>query len=77
MEKRTSAKKAAPVRKAAAVKKATVAPKKAAAPVKKASATKTVAVKSPRNESRTALVRRARRINRELAEVFQVYRVVA
>jgi endonuclease-3 len=67
--------KAAPVRKAGAVKKATVAPKKAAAPVKRASATKTVATKTvatkpPRNESRTALVRRARRINRELAEVF-------
>jgi endonuclease III len=70
VEKRASAKKAAPVRKSAAVKKATVVPKKAAAPVKKASAAKTVAAKSPRNESRTALVRRARRINRELAEVF-------
>ncbi|MGX1368444.1 endonuclease-3 [Streptomyces canus] len=83
MEKRASAKKAgnepakkaAPVRRGAAVKKATVAPKKAAAAVKKASATKkvaaeTVAAKPPRNESRTALVRRARRINRELAEVF-------
>jgi endonuclease-3 len=71
----TAAKKAAPVRKAAAVKKATVAPKKVAATVKKASATKTVdtkavAAKPPRNESHTALVRRARRINRELAEVF-------
>ncbi|MFI0510642.1 endonuclease III [Streptomyces sp. WSLK1-5] len=69
------AKKAAPVRRGAAVKKATVAPKKAAAAVKKASATKkvaaeAVAAKPPRNESRTALVRRARRINRELAEVF-------
>jgi endonuclease III len=67
------AKKAAPVRKAAAVKKAVVAPEKASAPVKKASATKKVAPKPPRpprNESRTALVRRARRINRELAEVF-------
>ncbi|MET7733743.1 endonuclease III [Streptomyces sp. NPDC005402] len=80
VEKRTSAKKAtketAPVRKAAAVKKvaavkkATVAPKKAAGAVKKASAIKTVAAKPPRNESQTALVRRARRINRELAEVF-------
>jgi endonuclease III len=71
----TAAKKAAPVRKGAAVKKVAVAPKKAAAPVKKASATKTVAAKTvatkpPRNESQTALVRRARRINRELAEVF-------
>jgi endonuclease-3 len=65
-----AAKKAAPVRKTAAVKKVTVAPKKAAAPVKKASAAKTVATKAPGHESRTALVRRARRINRELAEVF-------
>jgi endonuclease-3 len=74
VEKRASAKKtakkAAPVRKTAAVKEATVAPEKAAAPVKKASATKTVAAKPPRSESQTALVRRARRINRELAEVF-------
>ncbi|MER6346205.1 endonuclease III [Streptomyces sp. NPDC001595] len=53
----------------ATVKKADIAPKKAAAAVKKAPA-KTIAPKSPRAESRTALVRRARRIDRELAEVF-------
>ncbi|MFI9171002.1 endonuclease III [Streptomyces lincolnensis] len=67
--KKTPAKKAA-VKKTAAVKKAVVAPKKAAAPVKKATPVKPVAVASPRSESHTALVRRARRINRELAEVY-------
>lgn len=56
--------------KVASGKKVAAAPKKAAARVKKASAAKTVAPKPPRNESHTALVRRARRINRELAEVF-------
>ncbi len=61
--------KKAPVRKAAAVKKATVAPKKAAAAVKGAPAAKPVAA-PPKGESPTALVRRARRINRELAEVY-------
>ncbi|MFF7759344.1 endonuclease III [Streptomyces griseorubiginosus] len=70
VEKAAASKKAAAGKKAAAVKDATVAPKKAAAVVKKASAAKTVAPKPPRNESHTALVRRARRINRELAEVF-------
>ncbi|ANS66900.1 endonuclease III [Streptomyces lincolnensis] len=67
--KKTPAKKAV-VKKAAALKKAVVAPKKAAAPVKKATPVKPVAVASPRSESHTALVRRARRINRELAEVY-------
>ncbi|WP_330306151.1 MULTISPECIES: endonuclease III [unclassified Streptomyces] len=44
---------------------------KSAAPAKQAKATKAVpAVKPPRAESPTALVRRARRINRELAEVY-------
>ncbi|WP_432176102.1 endonuclease III [Streptomyces sp. Tue6028] len=60
-----SAKKAAPAKKSAA--------KSAAAPAKKpAAAKKTVAAvaKPPRSESRTALVRRARRIDRELAEVY-------
>ncbi|MHB9852581.1 endonuclease III [Streptomyces krungchingensis] len=60
-----SAKKAAPAKKSAA--------KSAAAPAKKpAAAKKTVAAvaKPPRNESRTALVRRARRVDRELAEVY-------
>jgi endonuclease III len=67
--KKVPAKKAA-VKRVAPVKKAVVAPKKAAAPVKKATPVKPVAVVSPRNESHTALVRRARRINRELAEVY-------
>ncbi|MFJ9728328.1 endonuclease III [Streptomyces sp. NPDC101209] len=61
--------KKAPVRKAAPVKKATVAPKKAAAAVKGAPAAKAVAA-PPKGESPAALVRRARRINRELAEVY-------
>ncbi|WP_112468518.1 endonuclease III [Streptomyces triticisoli] len=72
--KKASAKKAsaqkASAEKAAPPKKVTVAPKKATATVKKAPSAKTVAPKPPRNESRTALVRRARRINRELAEVY-------
>lgn len=51
-------------------KKATVVTEKAAAAVPKASPAKTVAPKPPEGESRTALVRRARRINRELAEVY-------
>ncbi|MEY9487234.1 endonuclease-3 [Streptomyces calvus] len=76
--KRTAAKKAkkatpaggpaAPVKKAPLAKKPLVVPKKATAAVKAAPA-KTV-VKPAANESRTALVRRARRINRELAEVY-------
>ncbi|MFI8233715.1 endonuclease III [Streptomyces sp. NPDC085900] len=57
------------VKKTAAVKKATVAPKKASAAVRGAPAAKAVA-KPPKGESQTALVRRARRINRELAEVY-------
>ncbi|GAB2863032.1 hypothetical protein GCM10027074_32840 [Streptomyces deserti] len=57
------------VKKAPPAKKVVVAPKKATAAVKGAAPAKTV-VKPPRNESRTALVRRARRINRELAEVY-------
>jgi endonuclease-3 len=64
------AKKAARVKKTAPLKKATVAPEKAAAPVKKPVPAKTVAAKPPKSESHTALVRRARRINRELAEVY-------
>ncbi|MGX4690765.1 endonuclease III [Streptomyces sp. JNUCC 63] len=72
--KRAAAKKAgaqkASVKKAAPPRKVTVAPKKATAAVKKAPPAKTIAPKPPRNESRTALVRRARRINRELAEVY-------
>ncbi|MDC2958932.1 endonuclease III [Streptomyces gilvifuscus] len=57
------------VKKTAAVKKATVAPKKASAAVQGAPAAKAVAA-PPKGESQTALVRRARRINRELAEVY-------
>ncbi|MEU3513054.1 endonuclease III [Streptomyces longwoodensis] len=66
--------KAAPVKKAAAKKVRAAAkkaaPAKAAAPVKKGGAARTVEVRPPGGESRTALVRRARRINRELAEVY-------
>ncbi|MFI7408681.1 endonuclease III [Streptomyces sp. NPDC049627] len=78
------AKKAAAVKKTAAVKtaagavatkkvvgkKPAVVPKKATVSVKGASPAKTVTAKPPTAESRTALVRRARRINRELAEVY-------
>ncbi|MGW5467299.1 endonuclease III [Streptomyces chartreusis] len=54
-----------------AIKKKPVAvPEKGTADVKGASGVKTVSAKPPAAESRTALVRRARRINRELAEVF-------
>ncbi|WP_328770708.1 endonuclease III [Streptomyces sp. NBC_00286] len=56
----------ATAKKAAAAKKA--APAKTA--TKKAAPAKAPAATPPRNESRTALVRRARRINRELAEVY-------
>ncbi|MFJ3335252.1 endonuclease III [Streptomyces sp. NPDC086766] len=66
---RTAGKPAA-VRKARPPKKVTVAPEDGTVAVRRASAEKTVAPKPPRNESRTALVRRARRINRELAEVY-------
>ncbi|WP_308122014.1 endonuclease III [Streptomyces sp. TRM70350] len=69
--RKATAKSAGPVKKATlARKKPTVAPKKASAPVKKAAPAKTVTPKPPSGESRTALVRRARRINRELAEVY-------
>ncbi|GAA3268605.1 endonuclease III [Streptomyces labedae] len=72
--KKASARKAAPAKSSAVLKKApaprkqVVAPKKATASVPAAPA-KTVAA-HPQGESRTALVRRARRINRELAEVY-------
>ncbi|MEU6319831.1 endonuclease III [Streptomyces sp. NPDC047009] len=75
--KKTAAKKTPAAK--AAVKKATTA-KKAATPeavyekgtvaVKAAAPARTIAAKPPGNESRAALVRRARRINRELAEVY-------
>ncbi|MGX1092227.1 endonuclease-3 [Streptomyces albogriseolus] len=69
-KKTPSAKKAssAPLKKAPAPRKQVVAPKKATASVPAAPA-KTVAA-HPQGESRTALVRRARRVNRELAEVY-------
>ncbi|MGW7301097.1 endonuclease III [Streptomyces sp. NPDC054829] len=66
---------AAPVKAAATKKAATkkAATKKAAtkkAATKKAAPAKRAAAKPAKPESRTALVRRARRINRELAEVY-------
>ncbi|MCX4568253.1 endonuclease III [Streptomyces viridodiastaticus] len=69
-KKAAPAKKApsAPLKKAPAPRKQVVAPKKVTASVPAAPA-KTVAA-HPQGESRTALVRRARRINRELAEVY-------
>ncbi|MFD7993157.1 endonuclease III [Streptomyces mexicanus] len=67
--KKAAAEKSA-VRKATPPRKVDVAPEKATAAVRKASPPKTVAPKTPQGESRTALVRRARRINRELAEVY-------
>ncbi|MFC8098074.1 endonuclease III [Streptomyces sp. NPDC057363] len=71
VKKQASAESAAvPVKKQAPAKKPAVAPKKATAAVKGVAPAKTVAPKTPRAESRTALVRRARRINRELAEVY-------
>ncbi|QQM46912.1 endonuclease III [Streptomyces liliifuscus] len=82
-EKLAPAKKPVPAKKAvpAAVTPAKRAPAKAtpakaakAVPAKatptKATPTKVAPAKPPRNESHTALVRRARRINRELAEVY-------
>ncbi|MEU9522940.1 endonuclease III [Streptomyces sp. NPDC048224] len=68
--KKTAVKKAAPLKRQAPAKKPAVAPKKAAAPVKGVAPVKTVAAEPPGGESRTALVRRARRIDRELAEVY-------
>ncbi|MFC7892651.1 endonuclease III [Streptomyces sp. NPDC057381] len=69
-EKQAAVGKQAAVRKQAPAKKPPVAPKKATAAVKGVAPAKTVAAKPTREESRTALVRRARRINRELAEVY-------
>ncbi|MDN3263540.1 endonuclease III [Streptomyces sp. CSDS2] len=76
--KSTSAKKAAPARKTTSAKKAAVAKKvkpadvvlPAEAAVEKATPVKKITVRPPGGESPTALVRRARRINRELAEVY-------
>nr|WP_308122472.1 endonuclease III [Streptomyces sp. WAC04114] len=63
------ASKGAAVKKAPAAKKVAVAPKKATARLKGTAPAKAV-VHPPGDESPTALVRRARRINRELAEVY-------
>ncbi|MFD8837280.1 endonuclease III [Streptomyces griseofuscus] len=73
-KKSASARKAAPAGKSVSGRKVAPAGKAVAAdgsvPVKKAAPAKKVAVAPPGKESRTALVRRARRINRELAEVY-------
>ncbi|MEU9875267.1 endonuclease III [Streptomyces phaeochromogenes] len=71
----TPAKESAPAKKAvsAAVTPAKATPAKAASAKSasaKAAPTKITPAKPPRNESHTALVRRARRINRELGEVY-------
>ncbi|MGW7788404.1 endonuclease III [Streptomyces tricolor] len=66
-------KKAPAAKKTAAAKKTPAAVKKAASvekPAKKAAPVQKIAVRPPAGESPTALVRRARRINRELAEVY-------
>ncbi len=68
--KPAAAKKQAPLKRQAPAKKPAVVPAKAAAAVEGVATAKTIAPHSPRNESRTALVRRARRIDRELAEVY-------
>ncbi|MBW8738339.1 MAG: endonuclease III [Streptomyces turgidiscabies] len=61
----------AAARSAGPVKKAAPSKRAAATAVKKTAVAKKAAVaKPPRDESRTALVRRARRIDRELAEVY-------
>ncbi|MFD5650314.1 endonuclease III [Streptomyces sp. NPDC127039] len=68
--KSAAAKQVPPLKRQAPAKKPAIAPKKATAAVTGVAPAKTVAPKPPRGESRTALVRRARRINRELAEVY-------
>ncbi|WDM14903.1 endonuclease III [Streptomyces lavenduligriseus] len=77
-KKSTPAKKTAPARKTTSARTAAVAKKvkpadvvlPAEAAVEKAAPVKRIAVRPPGGESPTALVRRARRINRELAEVY-------
>ncbi|MEU3662278.1 endonuclease III [Streptomyces sp. NPDC032940] len=69
-EKAASARKPAAAKRQAPAKKPAVVPAKAAAAVEGVGPAKTIAPHSPRHESHTALVRRARRINRELAEVY-------
>lgn len=76
--KATPAKKTAPAKKAASAKKTTTAATpapapaeaKATAPAEAKATAKTTAKAKAKPESHTALVRRARRINRELAEVY-------
>ncbi|WP_374116095.1 endonuclease III [Streptomyces sp. CoH27] len=68
--KKAAAKKVSAKKVVAAAKKAEAVRTGKAVAVKKAASVKKVAVKPPAQESRTALVRRARRINRELAEVY-------
>ncbi|MFI9808994.1 endonuclease III [Streptomyces sp. NPDC052301] len=63
-----TAKKVAPAKKVTPARKAVTAKKDIS--TKKAATARKIAVKPPADESRTALVRRARRINRELAEVY-------
>ncbi|MFI2411431.1 endonuclease III [Streptomyces sp. NPDC018947] len=69
-KKRAKPGKRAAIKAQAPARKPAVVPGKAAAAVEGLAPAKTIAPKSPRHESRTALVRRARRINRELAEVY-------
>jgi endonuclease-3 len=64
---KVAVKKAVRVKKTASVEAVS---EKGTVVVEGAAPTKTIATKPPGNESRTALVRRARRINRELAEVY-------
>ncbi|WBO64786.1 endonuclease III [Streptomyces camelliae] len=68
--KKAAAKKVSSKKVVAAAKKAEAVRTGKAVAVKKAAPVKKIAVKPPAQESRTALVRRARRINRELAEVY-------
>ncbi|MEU3399041.1 endonuclease III [Streptomyces filamentosus] len=72
--KKTPASKKATARKKAVAPGETAAPRKAAAPKKTAAPKKAVATVAPagarKAESRLGMVRRARRINRELAEVY-------
>ncbi|POX60565.1 endonuclease III [Streptomyces sp. Ru62] len=71
-EKTEAAKKTPAVKKTPAMKKTAVVKKAASVekPARKAAPVKKIAVTPPTGESPTALVRRARRINRELAEVY-------
>ncbi|AEY90710.1 endonuclease III [Streptomyces hygroscopicus subsp. jinggangensis 5008] len=71
-EKPPVAKKIAAGKKTPAMKKTAVVKKAASVekPARKAAPVKKIAVTPPSGESPTALVRRARRINRELAEVY-------